>query len=74
MNFTPIRVEVKHSQTKDAWNIVGTELGGKYKIARVPYQVVEGSDILTTRNKAEALDHACFIRDAFNRDAQERKE
>jgi len=53
--------EVKHSQSKNAWNVVGTDLGGKYKIARVPYEVVEGSDILTTQNKAEALEHAMFI-------------
>lgn len=53
--------EVKHSQSKNAWNVVGTDLGGKYKIARVPYEVVESSEILTTRNKAEALEHAMFI-------------
>jgi ribosomal protein L20A (L18A) len=53
--------EVKHSQSKNAWNVVGTDLGGKYKIARVPYQVVEGSEIITTRNKAEALEHAMYI-------------
>ena len=29
--------EVKHSQSKDAWNIIGTRLGGLYKIARLPY-------------------------------------
>ena len=30
--------EVKHSQSKDAWNIVGTIPGHLYKIARLPYQ------------------------------------
>jgi hypothetical protein len=29
--------EIKHSQTKDAWNIVGTRLSDLYKIARLPY-------------------------------------
>ena len=35
------KTEVKHSQSKNAWNVVGTGLGEKYKIARVPYEVVE---------------------------------
>lgn len=52
---------VKHSNSKDAWNVVGTDLAGKYKIAVIPYIVVEGSEILNTRNKAEALEHALFI-------------
>lgn len=29
--------DIKHSESKDAWNIIGTVLGGKYKIARIPY-------------------------------------
>lgn len=32
---------VKHSLTKDAFNVIGTELGGNYKIARCPYLKVE---------------------------------
>lgn len=31
------RWEVKHSQSKTAYNVVGTVLGCKYKIARCPY-------------------------------------
>ena len=58
--------EVKHSESKNAWNVIGTDLGGKYKIARVPYLVVENSDIMTTRNKAEALEHAMYISFCFN--------
>ena len=50
---------------KDDSMVVGTDLGGKYKIARVPYLVVEDSEILTTRNKAEALEHAMFISHCF---------
>ena len=53
--------EVKHSESKNAWNVIGTDWGRKYKIARVPYELVECSEILTTRNKAEALEHAMFI-------------
>jgi hypothetical protein len=29
--------KVKHSESKDAWNIIGTTLGSRYKIARLPY-------------------------------------
>lgn len=72
MNFEPIRVEVKHSEHNAAWNVVGTQLGQNYKIARVPYHVVDGSDMVTTRNKAEALEHAIFIREAFNADYRNR--
>jgi hypothetical protein len=55
------QTEVKHSQSKNAWNVIGTVLDGKYKFARVPYEVLETSEILTTRNKAEALEQAMFI-------------
>jgi len=61
-----IHTEVKHSLSKDAWNIIGTELGEKYKIARIPYFVVKDSEILTTQNKNEALEHALFISRCFN--------
>jgi hypothetical protein len=61
-----IKTEVKHSLSKTAWNVVGTQLGEKYKIARVPYIAIEGNEILTTRNKHEALEHALFISRCFN--------
>lgn len=61
-----IHTEVKHSQSKSAWNVVGTELGCKYKIARVPYDIVESSEIMTTRNKNQAMEHALFISWCFN--------
>lgn len=66
MENPKIKTKVKHSESKNAWNIVGTKLGGKYKIARVPYLVVDDSEILTTRNKAEALKHAEWISFCFN--------
>ncbi len=34
---TPGPWEIKHSESKDAWNVIGTTLGGKYKVARCPY-------------------------------------
>jgi len=61
-----IKTEVKHSLSKKAWNVIGTELGGKFKIARVPYEISEGMEKMNTRNKAEALEHAEFISYCFN--------
>ena len=58
--------KVSHSESKDAWNVIGTKFGGKYKIARVPYFTEEGLEQLNTMNKAEALHHAKLISDMFN--------
>ncbi len=49
---------VKHSETKPAWNIVGTQLGRKYKIARFPYCTNMGSESLEIKERKEALKHA----------------
>ena len=61
------KTKVVHSQTKNAWNVVGTEVGCKYKIARIPYSQVEDSEIYNTREKNEALNHALFISRCFNK-------
>jgi len=66
MKNPKIKTKVVHSESKPAWNIIGTTLGGKYKIARVPYLVETGSDIIDAREKAEALEHANFISFCFN--------
>ena len=55
-----MKTKVVHSQSKNAWNVVGEELGGKYKIARIPYEQC-GNDILNTRLKHEALEIAMHI-------------
>jgi hypothetical protein len=55
-----MKTKVVHSQSKNAWNVVNTELGGKYKIARVPYSQF-GDDVLNTRWKHEALEIAMHI-------------
>jgi hypothetical protein len=60
-----IEVKVVHSQSKSAWNIIGTKLGGKYKIARIPYQFA-GDEELNTRYRLEAFNHAEFIAYCFN--------
>lgn len=63
--MNPIKTKVVNSQSKDAWNIVSTELGSKYKIARVPYILI-GDEKIDTFNKCEALEHAEFISYCFN--------
>ena len=62
-----IKTKVVHSKSKDAWNVIGTELGKKHKIAVVPYMVSETLQIVNERNKKEALQHAQFISDCFNK-------
>lgn len=65
-----IKTKVIHSESKPAWNVIGTKLGSKYKIARCPYIVSEGTDDTTIkinlREKAEALVNAGFISWCFN--------
>lgn len=64
-----IKTRVVHSQTKSAWNIVGESLGAKYKIARVPYLVID-NQILSDKNRQEAFEHAEFINHCFNKSNQ----
>lgn len=59
------KTEVKHSESKDAWNVIGTIPGLKYKIARIPYHLT-GNDIIDTKSKNEALEIAQFISHCFN--------
>lgn len=63
-----IKTKVVHSESKAAWNVVGTSWGDKYKIARIPYHVYlgDGNDTYNTICKAEALEHAQFISKCFN--------
>ena len=60
-----IKVEVKHSISKSAWNVVGTKLGGKHKIAICPYETSD-TESLTIKWRLEAFEHAKFICDCFN--------
>jgi hypothetical protein len=64
-----IPTKVIHSQTNPAWNVVGTKLGGKYKIAIVPYESCIDKEI-ESRLRKEAYDHAMFISNAFNAEAK----
>jgi hypothetical protein len=64
-----IATKVVHSQSKSAWNVVGTKWGGKYKIAIVPYVPSSDEDV-TLLNRQEAYTHAMFISNAFNAQAK----
>ncbi len=62
-----INTKVTHSLTKAAWNVVGTQLGGKFKICRVPYLNSDiASDSLNEKNRLQAYEHAEFISYCFN--------
>lgn len=51
---------VKHIESKNAFNVVGTALGGNRKIARCPY-VVTGMEKTDKREKEEAEANAKLI-------------
>jgi adenine-specific DNA methylase len=65
MENPKIKTKIIHSQTKSAWNIVSENLGSKYKIARIPYLVLDNQE-LSDRNRIEALKHAEFISHCYN--------
>lgn len=61
-----IKTKVVHSESNPAWNVVGVSpIGGKYKIARIPYYVSDNS-VITEIEKKEAFEHAEFISYWFN--------
>lgn len=67
MENPKIKTKVVHSKTKPAFNVVGTSLGNKYKIARIPYLVGENlSDEWNNKEIDEAKNHAEFISFCFN--------
>lgn len=54
--------KIKHSESKNAFNIIGTIVGGNYKIARVPYSVDEKySDTINDIFRTEAERNARLI-------------
>ena len=67
MTNPKIKTKVVHSQTKPAYNVVGTSLGNKYKIARIPYLVNSDlSEEWNNKEMDEAKNHAEFISYCFN--------
>lgn len=63
MNFKGTKGDwqIKHSESNFAFNIIGTIPGGNYKIARIPYLVVESSPLISLRNRNEAEANAKLI-------------
>jgi len=67
------KVEIKHSKSKNAWNIIGTSAGSRYKIARIPYNQLPDKDNdeykeqYDTQEKAEALKIAQYIVTVLNK-------
>jgi len=62
-----IKTKVVHSTSLDAWHVVCTDLGKKYKVATLEYLVIDGNEVISEVLKNEALRHASFIRDCFNK-------
>jgi hypothetical protein len=60
--------KIKHSESKNAWNVIGDIAGSKYKIARIPYyqSKEKGMEVYNTRQKSEALEDAEFISFCLN--------
>lgn len=53
--------KVKHSESKSSVNVIGTSLGGRYKIARCPYTLIDGLTELNDTEKNEATANALLI-------------
>lgn len=54
--------KVRKSDSKDAYNVVGTRLGGKWKIARCPYTICDDNSVnerLMYQAKADAQLMSC---------------
>jgi hypothetical protein len=60
-----LKTKVVHSKKALAWNVVNASLGGKYKIAIIPYCTSNEPEVLE-KEKAEALEHAEFISYCLN--------
>lgn len=52
---------VKHSESKIAYNVIGSIYGGKYKIARCPYIIRPNWEEINEMEKREALANAQLI-------------
>jgi hypothetical protein len=57
--FTPGPWTVKHSESKPAYNVVGTVIGCLYKIARCSYYIIP--DIVNDHNRKEQEANAKLI-------------
>lgn len=60
-----IKTKVVHSKSQFAWNVINTVLGGKRKIAVVPYVAID-IDNENYPMRKEAKEIADFISNSFN--------
>ena len=62
-----MNVKVIHSESKPAWNIVNTILGGKYKLVNVPYVRTGVDPEVASANKEEARKLANYLANCINK-------
>jgi hypothetical protein len=62
------KVKVVHSQTKSAWNIIGTTIGMHYKYARIPYYSDDKFPEITSEYRKTAYDLAASIVEFLNKE------
>ena len=65
MQEPKIKTKVVHSRSGAWWNVIGTTLAEKHKIAAVPY-IISPNDNVTEIQRNEAKQHAEFISWCFN--------
>lgn len=65
MSIRQLDTTVKHSESKNAWNVIGG-WGQKYKVARVPYEWDEECIVESELLKQQAKEYAEFISWCFN--------
>lgn len=53
--------KVKHSESKSSWNVIGTVIGLRYKIARCPYMVTNNLKNINERERKEQEANAKLI-------------
>jgi len=58
--YTKVPWKYQHSAKNFAFNVIGTMVGGKYKIARCPYVVID-NEVLNEREYKEAEANAKLI-------------
>lgn len=57
MELKDLNWEFEHSKKNDHFNVIGKNIGGKYKIAVVPYLSLPDLPLATEVNKKEAEQH-----------------
>lgn len=68
-----MKCKIKHSESKSAWNVVGTMSGGRYKLARFPYSSCADNE-LTRQESRRAKANAELFANAFHKDKEEKQE